>query len=192
MSDDTPSLQFIIDLWSDRYGGRFPTSIRRPALDELIQDFVSSGYDRGQIERSKVKIVEEMVGPRSPFGVSALKEWKIKASKDFDKAIRASFEHFKERTGPTEIPFTLKVLTEEEELEIERQELAELQELNSLKSDQSPDKVGHKSKYEKPDYSHYEPVLRPELHPSVREDASPSPIMSDEEFFAVLERQKND
>lgn len=195
MSSNVPSIQRIIDAWSDRYGNRFATGIRRPAIDELIQDFVAYGYDRSDIERSKAKITEEMVGPRTPYGASALKEWKIKVLKDFDKAVRSAFEQFEERTGPVNIPFTPKVVTQEEELEQERLELEQLKELNSLQPDRKTDKNNEPEpeyKYYKPNYDNKKPVIRPELDPLVRENVTASPIMSDEEFFAALERQKNE
>lgn len=200
MSDNVPSIQLLIDKWSDRYGKRFPTSIRTTALDELIRECALYGYERGQIERSKAKVIDVMVGPRSPFGSSALKEWKIQTIKDFDKAMRAVFEQFEERTGTADIPFTLKELTPEEELEIERQELEDLRELNSLKpdvkqeygSDTQSNETPYKSKHEKPDYSNDKPVIRPELPSNVRENVTVSPIMSDQEFLDILERYKDE
>lgn len=196
MSENRPSIQRVIDAWAERFDNRFPAATRKEAVVELVLDLVAQGYDRSAIERAKLLAMEEMVGPRSKYGSQGHKDWKKNAAKDYDRAVRQVFEPLEERTGPVDVPFTPSTISDEERAAIEQQEIQALKEFNEELA--TPPEHVDKEEVESSDITNegliYDntPVIRPEMDRSRFANVKTTEILSDEDYFALLERENNE
>lgn len=176
-SENRPSIDDILVQWFYDHGKRFRKDDRQDAIAEMVDILVSYGYTRGAIEGARRKIMEKLVGPRSPRGTQGLKEWNAVCKSDLDFILASKFSPIKKPTAPVEIPFTpgTDIAVEASPEPIEPEEIPT--------SD-----IEQEVEYE---YA-TEPVIRPEMDRSRFAKIQTTPIMSVEDFFASLEEENNE
>lgn len=189
MSENKLSIQRLIDIWSDRHGNRWKVSeqVYREVMRELFEDLVYNGYTRSDIESARRRVSEEMVGDRSKFGAVGLANWKKIFHRSYDKTIRAVFEGNYERPEePIVVPLEIAVVTEEERQqdELESKKLQEEYQSSFVEEVRSDDITEEDLSYIGPEFK--------ELDRSRFKDIQTTPVMSDEEFWATVERENNE
>jgi hypothetical protein len=182
MEENRPSIDAIVSQWSDEYGNRFSTKIRREAMRVLIQTLVRYGYSRSSVESAKSQVLKYCVGKRSPHG--SLNEWKSKVLDDWRRTILEMFEPIELASEQIDIPFTPVHKTEEELAEEAKsveafEQVPQFEETEPQETQDSDIQESGEFKYQ----------FKPPLDLSIFPDVETTPIMSDDEFLASLERE---
>lgn len=182
MDENRPSVDAIVSYWADQYGNRFATAIRREAMRELIKIFVHYGYSRGTVETSKQLILKYCVGSRVKHGT--LNDWKRRVLDDWQRTILEVFEPVQTPTGDVVIPFTPIHKTEAELTKESEEALSGLY----IPDQEIPEEIQFDNE-EVQSLNGYQ--FRPPLDKSIFPDIETTPIMSDDDFLASLESDKD-
>lgn len=177
-TENKPTIDDILVQWFYDHGKRFRLENRVEAISELVDILVYYGYSRGFIEGARKKIMEYLVGPSSPRGTKGLVEWKAICTRDLNFVLASKFSPVRKPTEPVSIPFDA---ANETVIEATSKEIEQNYNEEALDSD-----IEQSVEYNS------SPVIRPTLDRSKFETVHTTPIMSDEEFFAVLEREDNE
>lgn len=140
----------IVSEWSKDYGDNFTKSNRMAALEDLFDRLQSEGYDEYEIKNSRAQVMARMVGPRSPFGQSAWRDWKKKTEDAFMRVWMSRFDKGQaEEVEPLQVGNHASMpVGEEEVIQTPVEETATTDIDNSEKAEE-PEKIMDRSMFDK-------------------------------------------
>lgn len=180
---EKPTVDEIISSWSAEYGNRWSSLSRPEALARLFATFREHAYERYDIKRIKPKIMDRMVGSRSKFGATALKDWAKLADRDFEDAFNLTFARVQLATpDPSAVP---KAPAPAKEPALITSVTEHLQ--NNYEDYQNPPDI-EETVIDAP----IDMKVFPEMDRSLFKDIETAPVMDFDEFDALVERENNE
>lgn len=176
--ENRPSIDDILIQWDERHGHRYRKDNRDEAIRELLAAFVRFGYSRSAVVGAEKKIMKCLVGPRSPHGKKGLDDWYKICKRSLALVVSETFTEKIDFATANNVKAPYEPASESEAMdELQAPLIPEITE----------------ETYEEPKAT-WAPstVVRPELDRSQFQNVKTTPVQSDEEFWAALEREANE